>query len=564
MARRWRMLAAVLLAFSVLGSGQLAGVSAADPAPVDYLVLLHEHGPRGPALAAIRAAGGTVVRENRAIGMLVARGPSTGFTERVSQARGVLGAIRSHAIGQLPQPGGEELLATPVPGSAAPPATALPTVTHPGLDPLDSRLWGMRMIGADRARARQDGDRRVLVGLLDSGVDTTHPDLWPVVDRRLSRNFVTDIPFDEHGGLIDGPCEFDGCVDPVNYDDYGHGTHVAGTLAAAANGFGLSGVAPGVTLVDIRIGQDNGHLLLLPFLDGITYGADLGVAVMDLPFAIHPWNYNCAAHPDDSPAQQLEQRLTVTVINRALDYAHRKGVTLVDEIGYTHEDLGNPNPDVLSPLYPANASRPRQIDPDTCHAMPIEGRHVIGVTGIGPSGIKADYSNYGVDHTTLAAPGGFRFDFFGTPDYRRAENQILSTYSRVAATSKDWLTPEGEVTELGAFWGMVKHCQGTQCAYYRWTESTSRASPHVSGAAALVVSQYGDRRGHRITMDPDRVEGILTSTAQQHACPTPRLQSYAYLGRTPDYDAYCAGSAHFNGFYGYGIVDVYSAVTRGR
>ena len=63
---------------------------------------------------------------------------------------------------------------------------------------------------------------------------------------------------------IDGPCEFPSCVDPVGWDDDGHGTHVAGTIAAALNGFGVSGVAPNVTLVNIRGGQDSGYFFLGP------------------------------------------------------------------------------------------------------------------------------------------------------------------------------------------------------------------------------------------------------------------------------------------------------------
>jgi len=47
-----------------------------------------------------------------------------------------------------------------------------------------------------------------------------------------------------NGTVVDGPCEYRGCVDPVDHDDNGHGTHVAGTIGAAVNGFGISGVAP--------------------------------------------------------------------------------------------------------------------------------------------------------------------------------------------------------------------------------------------------------------------------------------------------------------------------------
>ena len=94
------------------------------------------------------------------------------------------------------------------------------------------------MVKSDQAREVNAGDSRVLVGILDSGIDASHPDLAGQLAPGLSRNFVTDIP------SVDGPCEVPSCVDPATVDDSGHGTHVAGTVAAAANGLGVSGVAP--------------------------------------------------------------------------------------------------------------------------------------------------------------------------------------------------------------------------------------------------------------------------------------------------------------------------------
>ena len=123
-------------------------------------------------------------------------------------------------------------------------------------DPLDNNLWGMRMIKADQAHNRTLGNSKVKVGIMDTGVQADHPDLHGNFNYRSSRNFTTDIPD------VDGPCEMpNSCVDKVGTDDGGHGTHVAGTVAAALNGFGLSGVAPRADIVEVRGGS--GQRLLL-------------------------------------------------------------------------------------------------------------------------------------------------------------------------------------------------------------------------------------------------------------------------------------------------------------
>ena len=101
---------------------------------------------------------------------------------------------------------------------------------------------------------------------------------------------------------IDGPCEYAGCVDPADVDDNGHGTHVAGTIGAALNGFGVSGVAPDVDLVNVRGGQDSGYFFLGPVVNALTYSGDVGLDVVNMSFYVDPWLYNCeGGAPEDSP-----------------------------------------------------------------------------------------------------------------------------------------------------------------------------------------------------------------------------------------------------------------------
>src|SRR5207248_618755 len=174
-------------------------------------------------------------------------------------------------------------------------------------------------------------------------------------------------------------------ADPLDHDDNGHGTHVAGTIAAAANGFGVSGVAPNVTLVNIRAGQDSGFFFLQPTVDALTYAGDAGIDVVNMSFFTDPWLYNCAANPADSPAEQAEQRTIIEATNRALNYAHNHGVTSVVALGNQHTDLGAPQPDATSPDFPSNSTRTRTVDNATCFTEPTEGPHTIGVGSFGPS-----------------------------------------------------------------------------------------------------------------------------------------------------------------------------------
>ncbi len=220
----------------------------------------------------------------------------------------------------------------------------------------------------------------------------------------MSRNFTTDIP------LVDGPCgdEPDGsCNDPANVDENSHGTHVASIVGSPINDLGVAGVAPEVTLVNLRAGQDSGYFFLQPSVDALTFAADNGIDVVNMSYFIDPWLYNCRDNPADSPEAQLQQRTIIEATQRALDYAHKGGVVLVGASGNEHTDLGAETKiDEISPDYPPGSEYERTVD-NKCLDLPNEGRHVMSINAIGPSTRKADYSNYGLEQSTVAAPGGF-------------------------------------------------------------------------------------------------------------------------------------------------------------
>ena len=153
-------------------------------------------------------------------------------------------------------------------------------------------------------------------------------------------------------GIGDEPCEYQGCVDPADVDDDGHGTHVASTIGSPINGIGIAGVAPNVTLVNIRAGQDSGYFFLQPTLDALVYAGDIGVDVVNMSFYVDPWLYNCTDQPGDSEAEQAEQRVIRQSVQRALDYARNKGVLPVAAAGNGATDLGKPDVDDDQPRLP--------------------------------------------------------------------------------------------------------------------------------------------------------------------------------------------------------------------
>ena len=246
----------------------------------------------------------------------------------------------------------------------------------------------MKQIGATAdGSQRYEQGKGVRVGIIDTGVDGTHPDIAPNFDAALSRNFTTDIPVDANGAEIDGPCEHPSCVDPPNDDDNGHGTHVASEIASPINRLGIAGVAPKATIVNLRAGQDSGYFFLQPSVDALTYAGDHGIDVVNMSYYVDPWLFNCTNNPADSPEDQAEQRTVITAMQRALDYAHRHGVTLVAAAGNGATDYTKTIEDASSPDFadvPGEAPYERTIPP-SCISMPSEGNHVLSISSTGIS-----------------------------------------------------------------------------------------------------------------------------------------------------------------------------------
>ncbi|HEY8582172.1 MAG TPA: S8 family serine peptidase [Capillimicrobium sp.] len=560
-----------LASFTALAAVTLsASLATAGPASADdqqaqtrtYVVLYEQGASNADARAAIAAAGGRVVSENAKLGVATVEAPATGFESQAADSAPLVGAAPNDPIGGVPadRKKAERELERMSDARAGAGPVAQGKLKAPfspvAGDPLAELQWDMRMINAtpDGSYRVERGSRDVRVGIIDTGVDGSHPDIAPNFNRELSRNFTTDDP------VVDGACAEDpdgSCADPADVDENGHGTHVAGTIGSPLNGIGIGGVAPGVELVNLRAGQDSGYFFLGPTLDALTYAGDNGIDVVNMSYYVDPWLFNCAANPSDSPAEQREQQLVIAATQRALDYAFARGVTLIAAAGNGNTDLGKPVEDPSSPDYPPGAERTRQID-NSCLNMPTEGRGVIAVTSVGPSERKAYYSDYGVEQADVSAPGGDRRDFFGTDRHLSPTNTILAPYPEALGRATGEIDSNGQPTT--AF--VVADCSAGPCSYYQYLQGTSMAAPHAAGVAALIVARYGKRdKAHGgVTLDPATVESVLKRTARDTPCPAQNPLDYPDDVLGPEYTALCEGDASFNGFYGEGIVDAAAAV----
>ncbi|WP_449224284.1 S8 family serine peptidase [Amycolatopsis pigmentata] len=141
---------------------------------------------------AVRDSGGTVVRSNGAVGLLTATAPAAAFPDRVSAGHGVFGVARADSIGKAPKNPVRKLS---VESGAQAALDSEPSVSKPApaaTDPLDGELWGLKSVRADVASPVEPGDRRVKVGVIDTGIDATHPDIAPNFDAADSRSFARE------------------------------------------------------------------------------------------------------------------------------------------------------------------------------------------------------------------------------------------------------------------------------------------------------------------------------------------------------------------------------------
>jgi subtilisin family serine protease len=544
----------------VTGAAAGSGRSGQQEATGEYVVSYQ--GDAAGAAAAVESAGGRVVDVNEQLGIALVESSNSDFVADAHATDAVTGAARNHSVG-MTDPSLPHRFAEERPSRADKAAAARPGARsgrgegRRGAEPLENLQWDMAMMNTDAAHRRATGNR-VTVGIMDTGVDGSHPDIAPNFDARLSRNFTMDIP-----GVDGDVCEVPTCIDPVDADENGHGTHVAGIVAAARNGIGTEGVAPDATIVNVRAGQDSGYFFVYETVAALTYAGDAGLDVVNMSFFTDPWLYNCASADDYvsgpvTPEQIAEQAFIRQTVLAGAAYAHDHGVTLVGAAGNSHTDMAAPQRhDTISPDFPGGTEVDRVVTSD-CLDLPSEAPETISVVSVGPSGTKSDFSNYGLGSVEVAAPGGWFRDFIGTPQFNTPGNMVLSSYPLEVAIAEGLVDANGNPVD--AFSHRTCDRRGRNCGVYTYAQGTSMASPHVAGLAALVIEEHGRRGRGGYSLDPDTVRSIIETTATDRACPAGGVEVYTDEGRPADWNAVCQGTTAENGLYGEGIVNAAAAV----
>ncbi|WP_079148309.1 S8 family peptidase [Streptomyces agglomeratus] len=353
---------------------------------------------------AVAGNGGSVFASYDAIGVIVAHSASAGFASTMRSVTGVqqVGATRT----------------SDVPADAYNPALPANPAQSPTTLTESLTRWDMTQIKADQAWSVTTGSASVKVGVLDTGVDDQHQDIAPNFNAADSVSCAYG-KADTRAGA---------------WRDVGtHGTHVAGTIAAAKNSKGVVGVAPGVKVSSVRIAEPGSSLFFAEnTICGFMWAGDHGFKVTNNSYYTDPWQFNC---PDN-----VDQAAIIEGVKRAQEYAERKGSLQVAAAGNSNLDLANKTVDTESP----NDSTPvtRTIT-NACLDIPTELPGVVTVAAMGKGNVKASYSNFGNGVIDIAAPGG------------DGASGIYSTL------------PGGKYGNMNG---------------------TSMASPHVAGVAALMAS----------------------------------------------------------------------------
>ncbi len=237
-------------------------------------------------------------------------------------------------------------------------------------DELFKDLWGIKNeenqgvdINVMDAWNTSNGSRHIVIAVIDTGVDYTHPDLA----RNIWKN-PKEIPGngidDDGNGYIDDIHGYDFLNnDAEPLDDHGHGTHCAGTIGAAHNTMGVTGVMGTVKIMALKfLGRNGGSTE--GAIRAIEYATENGAHIMS-----NSWGGGGRSE----------------ILLDAIKRAEKEGIIFVSTAGNSH------NNNDLYDYYPASYGK--------------EAKNVVVVAAIDKNGSAAYFSSYGRRNVHVAAPG---------------------------------------------------------------------------------------------------------------------------------------------------------------